>query len=460
MALSIEKTKARAAKLGAKGKWSKAAQLYAQLAEIDAKNPRWPQKEGEMYRKWGKNKLAIERFEIAVRSYAKEGFLLKAVALCQLILGLDPEHAEAQDLLTKMSGDPERQAQEKIELPQLELKQSAGDVLVSTSPEPGLLDTLSLKAMIPDARAVGDEPQEDTFFEIPLTDGQLDEAFDDMMTTSPNDDLVGRVKPIPLFSALEGAALLSLIRKVEVHSYEPGELIIVENTQGTSLFVLVEGEVLIYTTGPPKATLGHLTEGAFFGEIALLTAAKRSATVKAINECLVLEISRELVATLVRQHPDVLKVLLAFFRERLIDSMSDTSPLFQAFTGPERARLTSQFTFVEVEIGAVLQQRGRPATALYALLCGEAQAISMGGTDTLARGSLVGAASMLTSSPATATVVATKRCWLLKLEGDTFREVILTHPHVLGYLSGLDDRGRIDLAEKLEHPTSGLLSLV
>jgi CRP-like cAMP-binding protein len=246
----------------------------------------------------------------------------------------------------------------------------------------------------------------------------------------------------PLLSSLDEHALSALINKVTVRSFRPGEKIVVQGERSDSLYVLAEGEVTVYREGRPRLEMGRLQEGAFFGEIALLSRRPQSATVEAISAGLVLEITPEMVSDLIEDYPDVLKVLLRYFRERLIDTLVVTSPLFTAFADEDRKDLAARFTFLEAKPKTLIIPQGQRANGLYVLLAGH---LTVGWREDGKRhrvvvsepGSVFGQTSLLTRNPAPAGVWSRTKCWLLWLDRATFQEVIMTHPQVLAYLSEL-----------------------
>jgi CRP-like cAMP-binding protein len=290
------------------------------------------------------------------------------------------------------------------------------------------LDALPL-SRLPTARHFISGPGDSAVFEIPLDDLEPD-ATDEQLKPE-------QLPPTPLFSSLDQATLRELIERVEVRNLAAGEEIYRQGQPGDSLFVLVEGRVGVYRD---DVEIGRLDEGAFFGEIALLTKLARWATVRAISEsCTLLEISRQLITELVKGRPQVLTVLLRFFRTRLIDGLVDTSPLFAPFSGPDRQELASRFGFVEADPGCDLLVAGEPASALYILLTGKAEVLSTEGAASveLGSGDLFGEAPLLTGVASEITVRTRTKCWLLKLDREVFLEVIMTHPQVLEIVSNL-----------------------
>jgi len=83
----VRKLKDHAAQLVQHGKLAQAVAVYEELAEAEPRDARWPQKVGELQRKRGQVAEAVESFAEAARRFAEDGFLVKAIALCKVILG-------------------------------------------------------------------------------------------------------------------------------------------------------------------------------------------------------------------------------------------------------------------------------------------------------------------------------------------------------------------------------------
>ena len=60
----------------------------------------------------------------------------------------------------------------------------------------------------------------------------------------------------------------------------------------------------------------ELNEGAFFGEVSILTGKPRTATITAAAHCELLVLDRPTLNSIAKKHPHVLQVLQEFYRER------------------------------------------------------------------------------------------------------------------------------------------------
>src|SRR5262249_49082058 len=137
---------------------------------------------------------------------------------------------------------------------------------------------------------------------------------------------------IPLFSSLDEERLHRLIQSARLVRCKPGDAVVRQGERSDALYVVVHGTLAVLVDGAP-GPVAELGEGQFLGELALLSSEPRLATVKAETEAEVIEIRRDAVWELIEESPEVLPVLLRFFRDRLIERLISTSPLFVPFTG-------------------------------------------------------------------------------------------------------------------------------
>jgi CRP/FNR family cyclic AMP-dependent transcriptional regulator len=97
----------------------------------------------------------------------------------------------------------------------------------------------------------------------------------------------------------------------------PGDDLIVEDDAGTSLFIIVSGEVEIVTgDGRRSKHIASLGPGAVVGEMSLMTGARRSATVRAVTPLRALEVSDAALAPIVAESPDLVDRFAAVLKER------------------------------------------------------------------------------------------------------------------------------------------------
>ena len=139
------------------------------------------------------------------------------------------------------------------------------------------------------------------------------------MSKPASELLAPRLRDIPIFSPLEEAERLDLARRTTFRRYAARQALFMQGDPGDELFLLLAGAVRVAAPGPGnrEVTLAILTEGAFFGDMALLDGKPRSTSVFAVRECEVGVLGREDFLEFLDFHPPVARRLLAFLSQRL-----------------------------------------------------------------------------------------------------------------------------------------------
>jgi CRP-like cAMP-binding protein len=92
-----------AARLVARGRLDEACTCLEQAVKAEPRDLPTRQKLAEVYAKLGRTADAVKTYQSVAGSYAADGLLLKAIAICKLILRLDPAHTETQDVLAALT---------------------------------------------------------------------------------------------------------------------------------------------------------------------------------------------------------------------------------------------------------------------------------------------------------------------------------------------------------------------
>jgi branched-chain amino acid transport system substrate-binding protein len=92
-------------------------------------------------------------------------------------------------------------------------------------------------------------------------------------------------------------------------SYGPGEIIVKENEDGDSLFMLINGNVSIQKPSIPQdnVEIAQLQCGDIFGEMTVFAGTARSATIQSISKVDLLEVSRQAIAELIDEEPGLIE---------------------------------------------------------------------------------------------------------------------------------------------------------
>ncbi len=122
------------------------------------------------------------------------------------------------------------------------------------------------------------------------------------------------LRSIPLFDNLSRRDIATLQRLLHRREYVAGESVFVEGEPGLGMYIIAKGVVSIQSE-PSGRELVELSDGDFFGEIALLNEVIRSATARAKSDCLLLSLFQPDLLGLLDRNPRLgVKILLSLSR--------------------------------------------------------------------------------------------------------------------------------------------------
>lgn len=103
------------------------------------------------------------------------------------------------------------------------------------------------------------------------------------------------LKEVPILSNLTEYEILTIADALHEESFHDGEVIFEQGGEGEKFYIVKEGSVLCRKTLDDGATkeVAHLQSGGYFGEVALLTANERQATVIASGPTKCLSLDRK-----------------------------------------------------------------------------------------------------------------------------------------------------------------------
>lgn len=125
--------------------------------------------------------------------------------------------------------------------------------------------------------------------------------------------------PIPLFEGLAPESLDRLMSRCVERRYPKQTVVIHEGDEASALYVIRSGRVRAYLTDANgrEFVLATHGEGEYFGELALLDDAPRSASVATLEPCHVLVLSRAAFEECLAQNPDLALQLLKGLARRV-----------------------------------------------------------------------------------------------------------------------------------------------
>jgi cAMP-dependent protein kinase regulator len=375
------------------GKYEKELKELRQKCRQEPKNLRLLVRTGDLLEKMGKRGEALESYRQASERYARNGFLIEAIAVNKVILRLDPAQSQIHDHLAELYAERGMIIEERMG------RQTGEGIPAAESEE---------------ARPV-----------------------------------------IPLFSDLQKEELSRVMEKIQAKQFGLGAVICQEGEPGDSLFIISQGKVGIFRHHgrEERIRLNELRAGDFFGEFGFFADARRRATVEALADTTVLEITKQDLQEIIQEFPGVSQVLFKFYKERVLDTLLVTSSLFRSFSPGERKQILSKFTIEKFPVGAMVLQEGDSGDSLYIIKKGEVEVFtftSRGEMVKLARlkeGDFFGEISLLTGRPRTASVKVLQPAELVRLAKVDFDAITANHPEVTKIL---EESLHLRLGDKLQ----------
>jgi CRP-like cAMP-binding protein len=266
------------------------------------------------------------------------------------------------------------------------------------------------------------------------------------------EDYPEALHPIPLLSTLSEAAMRRVLGTFLLRRLPPGAPVIREGEPGNSFYFVAGGRLRVYATdGLGRQTeLAELGENAVFGEMALLSAQPRSASVECTSEVDLLEVGRQSLTALADELAVVAEALHGFTRERLLGNLMATSPLFKPFNRMQQRDLLRRFTSHDVALGTVVIHEGEEGRGLFVVLSGELDVSRKAGDGSavplgsLKTGDVFGEMALVRNARTTATVIATRPATVLYLSREYVARIVSAVPEIKSYLEALAEDREID----------------
>lgn len=250
---------------------------------------------------------------------------------------------------------------------------------------------------------------------------------------------------VPLLSGINRLQLREFLLESDLRTPREGEVLFERNDYTNSFYMVVAGEAQVMGEGGKVFPLGA---GQFFGELGLISGRRRSSTVRAGPDCVLVEAPRRAMLKLVASVESVRKMVDETFLKRAVRAY-----LAPMLPEDELAELVT--TGVEVRKyggNEVLFKEGDAPDGLYLLRRGSVMVSrSIAGRDVvlsyLSAGNYVGEMALLTESPRSATVRAAVTTEAVVLDANVFKRVLGRNPKWREEMEGrFLDRLRVNAA--------------
>jgi len=124
---------------------------------------------------------------------------------------------------------------------------------------------------------------------------------------------------IPLFKGISDSFLREVSLYLRPVVYTPGDYIFKEGDRGNEMYFLIKGKLKVLT-GDESKVLNTLSDGDFFGELALFGNEIRMATVQAITYCDIYTLNKEVFEHVLNNYPEISSHIKKIAEKRLKNS--------------------------------------------------------------------------------------------------------------------------------------------
>ena len=136
------------------------------------------------------------------------------------------------------------------------------------------------------------------------------------------------LKRVGIFSETPDETLAEVATLLEETPITAGQTLFEKGDLGDCLYVIVDGEVRVHDG---ERTLNHLQAGDIFGEMAILSAEPRMASVSAVEDALLLRLAQEPFYELMDDRSEVARGIILVLSRYLRDRVQDLNKLRTLF---------------------------------------------------------------------------------------------------------------------------------
>jgi predicted acylesterase/phospholipase RssA/CRP-like cAMP-binding protein len=254
--------------------------------------------------------------------------------------------------------------------------------------------------------------------------------------------LIARLQALPLFGSLEVSRLDEFGEDLELVLLAAGDVLFSEGEQADALFVVAEGalEVCVAVGDGSMYVLGEMGAGEVVGEIALLTAELRSATIRAATDAVLVRMGGDAFLRFLGEHTEIAQQLV----DRAADRLRRTQLTAQVVRhlGVEDLsalrEIEQHLEWVQLAAGDWLFRESDPADAAYLVATGRLRVVH--GADEvpiaeIGRGELVGEMALLEGGTRNAGIYAIRDSQLVRLPANIVALLLDRFPQVFLHLT-------------------------
>ena len=201
-------------------------------------------------------------------------------------------------------------------------------------------------------------------------------------------EVIRRLEATALFGSFDPASLATLARSAQIVALPAGKTIFRAGDPGDELYVIARGAAYVLAPGEGEGEgegedhiIDELATGDMFGEIAMLSGERRSATLRTATATLLIKISRAALFSILEAHPKLSEIIWKNFAARRFDDCVRGLPVWKTM---ERAARLAVVDAGQHRALAAGERAEVSAGEILLVLLGNVQ-VEQAGTSTVVR---------------------------------------------------------------------------
>lgn len=252
------------------------------------------------------------------------------------------------------------------------------------------------------------------------------------LETSELESFISETK---FFSGFDQDLIAKLVDRVEIVSFDPGELVFDESDDGDSFYVVYSGRIRIVKRREEgeDVNLGTKSKGDHFGETALFTDENRTAAARAAGETVLLKFNNEIFEDLIQSDPELKDYLDRFIHSNSVHAFLKSCTELSDVPAEELRAAVEKFREEFHDEGDVVIRQGTAPDKFYLVeegtlkversVDGEKEIINI-----LREGDFFGERAFLKEEKRYADVSCVTDCRLFSLDEDDFQDLVGESP--------------------------------
>ncbi|MBN1625973.1 MAG: peptidase domain-containing ABC transporter [Deltaproteobacteria bacterium] len=248
-------------------------------------------------------------------------------------------------------------------------------------------------------------------------------------------DTLKFIRQLWFFSVLGDEELSELISTAELKSYNAGEIVFNQGGKGDRFFIVYSGKIRIIRKDKDKTeiNLGVMTRGDHFGETALISDQERNATTRAVEDSILISISKESFNKYIFSKPRIREHFDKFIKYTSIHVFLKSCSRLSALPPQDLRQLVDHFKPEFFRPGEVVFTQGAAPDKFYLIETGKLKIVRWEGDKSeiinfLREGEFFGEKALLEDTTRYADVVCLTDCHLFSLSKEAFQDLVNTSP--------------------------------